>query len=197
MSGTSILVTEDSPGVERSKRLAESGGFLSRLGLDRERNLRGTFYYPYYFQSWRVTVPKSLGRTLRARLLTGVNALTLSVGPASEFPDFAGGEVPAGTVLEPRAPAEEATRLGLEYVKSLAGGRYRPARPPTIEQETCELLYVPYYVYLQQGASPPRAVLVEGLTGSRGRVRDVPAIYEALGEVVGGCGTPVGIRKGG
>lgn len=193
MSSTSILVTDDSPRVERSKSLVESGGFLSRLGFGRERSSRGTFYHPYYFQSWKVTVPKTLGRILRVRLCTGVNAVTLSVGPASGLPGYAESEVSAATMIESRAATDEAARLALEYMKTLVGRRYRPARPPTIEREACELLYVPYYAYTGEGTLPGKEVLVEGLTGSRGRVEDVPAIHETFE----GCRTPAGDGKGG
>lgn len=175
----------------------ESGGLLARLGIGGGRLFEETFHHPYYFQSWKVTVPKTLGRVLQARLFTGVNAVTLSVGPASEFPGFTEIQVPAETALAPRAADEEATRLGLEYMRSLVGQRYRPARPPTIEQEACELLYVPYYAYFRGDAPPARAVLVEGLTGSRGRVGDVPAIHEAFEAAIGRRGTPVGTGKGG
>lgn len=181
MANTRILVTENSPKVERSMKYVHGGrGILSRLRIGGERRLRETFYHPYYFQSWKVTVPKTLGRTLRAKLFTGVNAVTLSVGPATEFPRYAESYVAAETVLGTRAAADEAARLGLEYIKTLIGQRYRPARPPTVEQEACELLYVPYYAYAGESTPPGKAVLIEGLTGSLGRVEDVPAIYETF-----------------
>lgn len=194
MVNTRILVTEDSSKTEQSMRSVRGGcSILSRLGIGSERRFKETFHHPYYFQSWRVTVPKTLGRTLRARLFTGVNAVTLSVGPATEFPRYAESEVAVETVLGPRAAADESARLGLEYMKTLIGRRYRPIRPPTIEQEVCKLLYVPYYAYAGEGTPPGKVVLIEGLTGSRGRVEDVPAIYETFRA----SKVPVGIGEGG
>lgn len=192
MDNARILVTEDSPKARRSRRSVEGGGVLSRLGIAGGRRPGETFYHPYYFQSWKVTVPKTLGRILRVRLCTGVNAVTLSVGPASGLPGYAESEISAATVIEPRAATDEAARLGLEYMKTLVGRRYRPAKPPTIEREACELLYVPYYAYSGGDTSLARAVLVEGLTGSRGWAKDVPAIYEKF-EM---CTKPVGTGKG-
>jgi hypothetical protein len=52
------------------------------------------------------------------------------------------------------------------------------------------MVYVAYYVYVKENQPLYKADLVEGLTGSRGRVKDVPTIYETVreGEMFTGVG---------
>lgn len=178
-----ILVAEDSSKTE--KRVAalsrERWGFLPRVARSAPR-LTVTYYYPYYFKSWKVTIPKTLGRSMRMRLFTGVDGTNRSVGPATEWPVGREMAVKAGEVIPSQASEAEAEQLSYEYVKELVARRYRPSKPPTIEGEELETFYVPYYVYAKENQPLHKAELVEGFTGSRGRARDVPAIYEAARE---------------
>ncbi len=139
-----------------------------------------TIYYPYYFQSWRVTAPKSLGRTVRIWLLTGVNGMTRSTGPADDWPSVEERELGDGEVITPRTSEAEAGELGREYAEKYVSRRYRPAKPPTIEADRFSLIYIPYYVYVREGQPLHKAALVEGFTGALGRVKDVPEIRAAL-----------------
>jgi hypothetical protein len=141
-----------------------------------------TYYYPYYFQSWKATIPKTLGRTMKMRLFTGVDGTNRSVGPATEWPVGREMAVKAEEVIPSRTSEAEAERLSYEYVKEHVARRYRPSKPPTIEKEEFKTFHVPYYVYAREGQPLHKAELVEGFTGSRGWVKDVPAIYEMVRE---------------
>jgi hypothetical protein len=176
-----ILVAEVSPKTEKSTASLSRNRwwFLPRFTQNISK-LTLTYYYPYYFQSWKATIPKSMGRTMRVRLVTGVNGMSRSVGPATEWP--VGKEVTVGAeeVILPRTSEAEAEQLSQEYIGEFVTRRYRPSKPPTIERERVETFYVPYYVYAREGQPLHKAALIEGFTGARGRVKDVPAIREAL-----------------
>jgi hypothetical protein len=178
---TRILLAENSPAVNRRIASLTRGGWLNSLLVIREAPRHTlTVYYPYYFQSWRVTAPKNLGRIARTRLITGVNGMSRSTGPADDWP-AAGEEDPEDRrVISPRTSEAEAGELAREYVDKFVARRYRPVRSPTVELEKFALIYVPYYVYAREDQPLHRAALVEGFTGALGRVKDVPEIRAAL-----------------
>jgi len=178
-----ILVAEDSLKTEKSvaSLSRERWGFLPGVARSAPR-LTMTYYYPYYFRSWKTTIPKTLGRTMKVRLFTGVDGTNRSVGLATEWPVGRELSVKAEEVIPSRTSEAEAEQLAYEYVKEHVARRYRPSKPPTIEEEEFKTFYVPYYVYAKENQSLHKAELVEGFTGSRGRVRDVPAICETVGE---------------
>lgn len=178
-----ILVAEDSPKTEKSvaSLSRKRWGLLPGVARSAPR-LAMTCYYPYYFQSWKATVPKTLGRTMKVRLFTGVDGTNRSVGPATAWPVGREMAVKAEEVVPSRAPEAEAEQLSYEYIKEHVARRYRPSKPPTIEKEETKTFYVPYYVYVRENQPLHKAELVEGFTGSRGRIRDVPAIYETVRE---------------
>ena len=144
--------------------------------------LTTTRYYPYYFQSWRVTAPKTLGRTAKVLLFTGVNGMNRSVGPATGWP--VGEELEAGAeeVIPAYTSQAEAEELSQEYIEKFVRRRYRPSKPSNIKREGFELVYVPYYVYARKGQPLQKAALVEGLTGAVGRVKDVPPVLQSIVE---------------
>lgn len=176
-----ILVAEDSPKTEKSiaSLSRKRWGFLPGVARSAPR-LTMTCYYPYYFQSWKATVPKTLGRTMKVRLFTGVDGMSRAVGPATEWPVGREIIVEAREVIPAHTSGAEAEQLSQEYIKRYVTRRYRPSKPPTIEKEEFETFYVPYYVYAKENQPLHEAELVEGFTGARGRVKDVPAIREAL-----------------
>lgn len=137
-------------------------------------------YYPYHFQSWKVTAPKTLGRTAKVLLLTGVNGMSRSVGPASEWPIERELQVEQGEIMSPQTSEEEATQLAREYVEKLVMRRYRPSQPPRIRVEQSKLIYVPYYVYARKGEPLRKAVLIEGFTGAVGKVKDVTPVLQTI-----------------
>lgn len=119
---------------------------------------------------------------MKTRLLTGVDGASRSVGPATEWPVGREMAVKAEEVIPSRTSEAEAEQLSYEYIREHVARRYRPSKPPTIEKEEFETFYVPYYVYAREDQPLYEAGVVEGFTGSRGRVRDVPAIYETVRE---------------
>jgi len=188
-----ILVAENSPKTEKSvaSLSRKRWGSLPRVARGAPR-LVLTYYYPYYFQSWKVTIPKTLGRTMKIRLLTGVDGTSRSVGPATDWPVGREMVVKAEEVIPSRTSEAEVEQVSYEYIREHVARRYRPSKPPTIEKEEFETFYVPYYVYAKENQPLYEAGVVEGFTGSRGRVRDIPAIYET----VRGATTSTGVEKG-
>lgn len=176
-----ILVANDSPKVEKSIASLSKRGWLSWLrrtgGVPRHHL---TVYYPYYFRSWRATIPKSLGRTMKVRLITGVNGMRRSTSPADGWPVEEEIDLAAGQVIRPRTSESEAEELTREYIERFVFRRYRPSKPPKLEEERFALIYVPYYVYAMEGQPLRKAALVEGFTGAVGRVKDVPEISELV-----------------
>lgn len=142
--------------------------------------LVATRYYPYYFQSWKVTAPKTLGRTARMILFTGVNGMNRSVGPATGWPAGEEVEVVAEEVIPAHTSEAEAEQLAQEYIEKFVMRRYRPSRTAEIVREEFELVYVPYYVYAREGQPLQRAALIEGFTGAVGRIKDVPAVLRSV-----------------
>ncbi|CAN5697067.1 hypothetical protein BH24ACT22_BH24ACT22_11940 [soil metagenome] len=139
-----------------------------------------TRYYPYYFQSWKVTAPKTLGRTAKVLLFTGVNGMNRSVGPATEWPVGEELEVDPEEVIPAHTLQAEAEELSREYIEKFVRRRYRPSKPSNIEREGFELVYVPYYVYAREGRPLQKAALIEGFTGAVGRVKDVPPVLQSI-----------------
>ncbi|MGB3634664.1 MAG: hypothetical protein WA982_11535 [Rubrobacteraceae bacterium] len=139
-----------------------------------------TRYYPYYFQSWKVAAPKTLGRVAKVILFTGVNGMNRSVGPATEWPVGEEMEVDPEEVIPPHTSEAEAEQLSQEYIEKFVRRRYRPIRTSSIVREGFELIYVPYYVYAKEGQPLKKAILIEGLTGAVGQVRDVPPVLRSI-----------------
>lgn len=189
-----ILVAEDSIETERSvaSLFRKRWGFLPGVARS-EPQLTLTYYYPYYFQSWKATIPKTMGRTMKVRLFTGVDGMSRAVGPATEWPVGKEVAVEAEEVIPAHTSEAEAERLSQDYVKRYVTRRYRASKPPIIDREEFATFYVPYYVYAREDQPLHKAVLIEGFTGARGRVKDVPAIREALtdGEAVARLGKGV------
>ncbi len=129
---------------------------------------------------------------MRARLVAGVNGMSRSTSPADEWPAEEEVNLRAGQVIRPRTSESEAEDLTQKYIERFISRRYRPSKPPKLEEERFALIYVPYYVYVREDQPLHKAVLVEGFTGALGRVKDVPDIRVAL---TGGSAT-VGDRKG-
>lgn len=176
-----VKVAENSPKVKKSvASLARRGWFNLFLGARQVPHHVVTMYYPYYFQSWRVTAPKSLGRTVKVWLITGVNGMNRSTGPADDWPSVEERELGDGEVILPCTSEVEAGDLAREYAEKYVSRRYRPSKRPTIEVERFSLIYVPYYVYAREHQPLHKAALVEGFTGALGRVKDVPEIRAAL-----------------
>lgn len=142
--------------------------------------LVATRYYPYYFQSWKVVAQKTLGRTAKVLLFTGVNGMNRSVGPATGWPFGEELEVERDELIAPHTPESEAEELSQEYIEKFVRRRYRPSRTPGIVREKFELIFVPYYVYGQDGQPLRKATLVEGFTGDMGQVKDVPPVLRSI-----------------
>ena len=142
--------------------------------------LVATRYYPYYFQCWKVTAPKTLGRTARMILFTGVNGMNRSVGSATGWPAGEEMEVGPEEVIPPHTSETEAERLAQEYIEKFVMRRYRPSKTADIVREGFELVYVPYYVYAREGHPLRKAALVEGFTGAVGRIKDVPPVLRSV-----------------
>jgi len=85
-----------------------------------------------------------------------------------------------GVIVPSRVSGVEARRLSREHVEGFVSRRYRPGGSPGIEMEYVHLVRVPYRVYEGGRGWPEEAVVVEGLTGVRGRVNDVPGLGRAL-----------------
>lgn len=186
-----ILVAEDSLKTEKSVASLFRKGWRFLPGLARGTpQLTLTYYYPYYFQSWKATIPKTLARTMKMRLFTGVDGTNRAVGLATEWPVRRQRVVKAEEVIPSQASEAEVEQFSQEYIKEYVTRRYRPSEPPTIQREKSEMVYVAYYVYVKENQPLYKADLVEGLTGSRGRVKDVPTIYETVreGEMFTGVG---------
>ncbi len=175
------LVAKDSPELARGIASLFRRGWLNSLVGNREVPRHTlTYYYPYYFQSWRVTVPKTLGRRAKVRIVTGVNGLSRSTGPAVDWPSEEEVDLGEEEIIRPRTSEAEAAELMQEYLDKYVARRYRPTRPPEVETERFTLIYVPYYVYAREGQPIRKAALVEGLTGTVGKVKEVPEIFEAV-----------------
>lgn len=169
-----------------SRRVADSAASLSGgwWSILRRRHaspeLAVTRYYPYYFQCWKVTAPKTLGRTAKVLLSTGVNGMNRSVGPATEWPIGEELKVRKAEVISPHTGVAEAEQLAREYIEKFVVRRYRPSQTPEIVRERFKLVYVPYYVYAREGQPLRKATLVEGFTGDVGRVKDVPPVLQSI-----------------
>ncbi len=142
--------------------------------------LVATRFYPYYFQSWKVTAPKTFGRMVKVTLFTGVNGMSRSVGPATRWPSGEEIAVDREEVIPPHTSETEAEQLSREYTEKFVRRRYRPSRTTDIVREKFELVYVPYYVYAREGQSLRKAALIEGFTGAIGRVEDVPPVLQSV-----------------
>lgn len=142
--------------------------------------LTTTRYYPYYFQSWKVTAPKTLGRIAKVLLFTGVNGMNRSVGPATEWPVEQELDISEDEVISPYTSAVEAEYMAQEYIEKFVMRRYRPSQPPHIQRTQFELIYVPYYIYAREGQPLRKAALVEGFTGAIGKVKDVAPVLQAV-----------------
>lgn len=142
-----------------------------------------TRYYPYYFQSWKVVAPKTFGREAKVLLFTGVNGMSRSVGPATEWPAAEEMEVDREEVIPPYTLEAEAEQLSQEYIEKFVRRRYRPSKSPNIVREDFDLVYVPYYVYAREGQPLQKAALIEGFTGAIGKVKDVPPVLQSIEDV--------------
>lgn len=175
-----IFVARDSrkvPGIVDSLDREWWGAWRRGCG---EPELRITRYYPYYFQSWKITAPKTFGRMVRVILYTGVNGMNRSVGPATEWPAGEEREVGRGEIISPQTPWKEAGQLSQEYIEKFVMRRYRPSRSADIQQEAFSLIYVPYYVYAKRGQLLKKAALIEASTGALGRVKDVSPVLQSI-----------------
>lgn len=189
---TEVPVVGETPLVSRRLSEVAQGGSLARIleffGAQSKPLRYVELLHPYYFHSWRLVVPRSFGREVRLKIMTGVNGMSQATGTCETVPEASHQKIRRDQLLRASTSRERAEELAREYLDWLAHRRYRAVRRPRLEQDTSELLYVPYYVYARDRDPTYRATVVEGLTGAVGRVRDMPYLKDAVEGLFEGAG---------
>jgi hypothetical protein len=142
-----------------------------------------TFYYPYTFYEWKVTIPRFLFGDTKALIRIGVNGITglaaqTEMWPETEAKSLRSVDCLAFNVNE-QTIDEECMRALENYVyKSL-----RPMKPPIKVLSRMESIFLPYHVFLENTLKgKERFIVLEALTGVEAEVKKMK---ELEGWIVG------------
>ncbi|WP_026585450.1 hypothetical protein [Bacillus sp. J33] len=139
-----------------------------------------TFYYPYFFYEWKVTVPRFVFRDGKALIRFGVNGLTNVAAQTDIWPDCKMVQAEPLNCLPVRiteASADDECKLALEnYVYKLM----RPLKPPIYQLNRRERIYLPYHVFYECSPGQKTLMVTEALTGVTAEARKMKELHSWL-----------------
>lgn len=142
-----------------------------------------TFYYPYVFYEWKVTVPRFLFKEGKALIRIGVNGLTNVAAQTEIWPDYEIVQVETENCLPFRVTEESADhecRFALEnYVYKVM----RPVKPPIYKLNRMQRIYLPYHVFNEQSSGKRTLMVTEALTGVTAEARKMRELHSWLESV--------------
>ncbi|MBT2687428.1 hypothetical protein J7I93_04445 [Bacillus sp. ISL-47] len=144
-----------------------------------------TFYYPYMFYEWKVTVPRFVFRDGKALIRIGVNGLTNVAAQTDIWPDCETVQAEPQNCLTFRVTDESADdecRLALEnYVLKFM----RPLKPPIYQLSRKERIYLPYHVFKEESSGKKTLMVTEALTGVTAEARKMKELNSWLESMAG------------
>lgn len=139
-----------------------------------------TFYYPYMFYEWKVTVPRFVFRDGKALIRIGVNGLTNVAAQTDIWPECETVEAEPKSCLPFRVTEESANdecKLALEnYVFKFM----RPLKPPIYQLSRKEMIYLPYHVFYENSTGKKTLMVTEALTGVTAEARKMKELNSWL-----------------
>ncbi|MBO8172262.1 MAG: hypothetical protein H0Z33_10260 [Bacillaceae bacterium] len=109
-----------------------------------------SFYYPYYFSEWKVTVPRYVFRDGKALYRVGVNGVTGSASLSDIWPDTQSETVDASRLIRPLAGEKTEEEEARRTLENIVFRTMRPLKPPFYELVRRSLIYMPYHVYAER-----------------------------------------------
>lgn len=186
-SQTSIInvVTQGLSVEEYTAELSQQETWVERFTQkDKRVHHLFTFYYPYYFSEWKVTVPRYLFREGKALIRIGVNGLTGLAAQTELWPEYSMQEAENKKIIRFKVSKAE---IDVECKRSLENYVYkamRPLKPPKYELNREEMLYLPYYVFLIEESTSKKAYVIEALTGTKAPVNKLREIKGWLAQEI-------------
>ncbi len=123
-----------------------------------------TFYYPYTFYEWKVTVPRYLFRDMHALIRIGVNGLTGLAAQTEMWPETDLVTPENDYFLHFSITAETADQECNRALENYVHKSLRPVKPPKYVCAKRENIYLPYHVYFVKQASKRKFIVEEALT---------------------------------
>jgi hypothetical protein len=139
-----------------------------------------TFYYPYVFYEWKVTVPRFLFKDGKALIRIGVNGLTNVAAQTEIWPDFETVQAETENCLPFRVTKESADNECRRVLENYVYKLMRPLKPPIYNLNRMERIYLPYYVFIEQSSGKKTLMVTEALTGVTAEARKMKELYSWL-----------------
>lgn len=139
-----------------------------------------TFFYPYVFWEWKVTVPRFVFRDGKALIRIGVNGLTNVAAQTEIWPDFEKVQIEEQHRLPFRITEKSADEECKRALENYVYKSMRPLKPPVYKLNRKEKIYLPYHVYLELVSDKKMLMVTEALTGVTAEARKMKEIREWL-----------------
>ncbi|WP_144475775.1 hypothetical protein [Cytobacillus oceanisediminis] len=185
---TQTIITKPTVAIQAAKSELTHEEIINRSGKKKrfgfasasQRAAMVTFYYPYVFYEWKVTVPRFLFKDGKALIRIGVNGLTNVAAQTEIWPDYETVQAETENCLPFRFTAEsvdnECRRALENYVYKLM----RPLKPPIYDLNRMERIYLPYHVFLEQSFGKKTLMVTEALTGVTAEARKMKELHSWL-----------------
>jgi hypothetical protein len=137
-----------------------------------------TFYYPYYFYEYKVTVPRYLFRDVKALIRIGVNGINGIAAQTEIWPEAESSYVEKSYQLKHKFSFTEADDECQRALERYVYKTTRPLKPPIYQLNKKEIVYIPYHVILEEKNGKENILILEALTGVLSNASKMPGIKE-------------------
>ncbi|GLB60258.1 hypothetical protein [Cytobacillus sp. NCCP-133] len=139
-----------------------------------------TFYYPYMFYEWKVTVPRFMFRDGKALIRIGVNGLTNVAAQTDIWPDGESVQAEPENCLPIRVAKESADDECRRALENYVFKSMRPVKLPIYHLNRKERIYLPYHVFYECSRGKQTLMVTEALTGVTAEARKMKELYSWL-----------------
>ncbi|MGR9047595.1 hypothetical protein ACQ4XT_02930 [Halobacillus faecis] len=173
--GKGLTVTVATGGIEIEEYTRLNSGKSVRRRVELEPLF--TFYYPYTFYEWKVTVPRWIFSDTKALIRVGVNGLTGLAAQTEIWPDTVMKTVEKNYCLPFKASGEIVETESHRALENYLFKSLRPMIPPIRELNRKETIYLPYHLYKEKRANGKVTFQVlEALTKVKAEVKKMDEV---------------------
>jgi hypothetical protein len=175
LAAKSQLTTEDIVNKQKSRK------HILNFTLNKQQvKPLFTFYYPYVFSEWKVTVPRYLFRDVKALVRVGVNGLTGVAAQTELWPEYKTVQVKDQYCVPFRMVEENSDYECSRALENFVYKSMRPLKPPIYKLNRKENIFLPYHAYYETSSGKKRLMVTEAITNVTDEARKMKTISEWL-----------------
>jgi hypothetical protein len=179
-----ILAATGNLSVEEYIRKNKSSSILKKRA---ELQYLFTFYYPYTFYEWKVTVPRYMFKDARSLIRVGVNGITGVAAQTELWPEAQFVDVDTEFLLKVNITTELADKGCRRSLENFVYKAMRPMKPPIYELNRNATIWLPYFVFVEKkGNGNEHHLVLEALTSTSVEVKKMHEVKGWLNQKIEG-----------